>query len=300
MSFPDQLTNDLKSALTSVGIIELPTAPTVTVSQDTRFGDYQSNIAMVLAKVKKKNPRELAQQIADHFPADSISAKPEIAGPGFINFRIKPEVFASHIENVARDPESRCGHTPVADAKTIVLDFSAPNVAKPMHVGHIRSTIIGDTLARIARFSGHHVITDNHIGDWGTQFGMIIHGWKTILNETDLENDPITELLRVYKTINDQCKADDSVRDLCKAELVALQAGDEENLKIWKRCVELSIAGLKGIYEKLDIHFEHWLGESAFNDRLAPLGTRLIDEKIAEESEVSSWVGFPDINALKD
>lgn len=300
MSFPDQLTKNLKSALTSVGISELPTAPTVTVAQDTRYGDYQSNVAMVLAKMEKKNPRELAQQLADHFPADSISAKPEIAGPGFINFRIKPEVFASHIENVARDPESRCGHTPAADAKTIVLDFSAPNVAKPMHVGHIRSTIIGDTLARVARFAGHHVITDNHIGDWGTQFGMIIHGWKTVLDHSQLENNPIAELLRVYKTINDQCKADESIRDLCKAELVALQAGDDENLKIWQRCVELSIAGLKGIYQKLDVHFDHWLGESAFNDRLAPLVTRLIDENIAEESDGAICVFFPDIKALKD
>lgn len=300
MSFPDQLTKDLKSALASVGISELPTAPTVTVAQDTRYGDYQSNVAMVLAKMEKKNPRELAQQLADHFPADSISAKPEIAGPGFINFRIKPEVFASHIENVARDPESRCGHTPAADAKTIVLDFSAPNVAKPMHVGHIRSTIIGDTLARVARFAGHHVITDNHIGDWGTQFGMIIHGWKTVLDHSQLENNPIAELLRVYKTINDQCKADESIRDLCKAELVALQAGDDENLKIWQRCVELSIAGLKGIYQKLDVHFDHWLGESAFNDRLAPLVTRLIDENIAEESDGAICVFFPDIKALKD
>lgn len=300
MSFPDQLTKDLKSALASVGISELPTAPTVTVAQDTRYGDYQSNVAMVLAKMEKKNPRELAQQLADHFPADSISAKPEIAGPGFINFRIKPEVFASHIENVARDPESRCGHTPAADAKTIVLDFSAPNVAKPMHVGHIRSTIIGDTLARVARFAGHHVITDNHIGDWGTQFGMIIHGWKTVLDHSQLENNPIAELLRVYKTINDQCKADESIRDLCKAELVALQAGDDENLKIWQRCVELSIAGLKGIYQKLDVHFDHWLGESAFNDRLAPLVTRLIDENIAEESDGAICVFFPDIKALND
>ncbi|QQL44396.1 arginine--tRNA ligase [Sulfuriroseicoccus oceanibius] len=300
-TLPAQLSADLATALNQAGI-ELPegVSADVTAAQDTRFGDYQTNIAMVLAKSQRTNPRALATSIVENFPAESISETPQIAGPGFINFKVKPEAFASLVTDIARDTDGRCGMEKVANPKTIVLDFSAPNVAKPMHVGHIRSTIIGDTLARVARFAGHNVITDNHIGDWGTQFGMIIYGWKNILDQDALAADPIAELLRVYKTINDQCKADESVRDACKLELVALQAGDEANLEIWQKCVELSKQGLQGIYDKLDVHFDHWLGESAYNDRLGPLVERLIDEKIAEESDGAICVFFPDNKALEE
>ena len=147
--------------------------PVVSPSQDLRFGDYQSNAAMMLAKQAKMNPRALATQVVEQF-GDSEIATPEIAGPGFINFRVKAEYFAARAEAMLRD--ERLGVSLVEQPKTIVIDFSAPNVAKPMHVGHIRSTIIGDTLGRLARFLGHKVITDNHIGDWGTQFGMILWG----------------------------------------------------------------------------------------------------------------------------
>ena len=169
--------------------------------------------------------------------------------------------------------------------KTIVIDFSAPNVAKPMHVGHIRSTIIGDALSRVARFVGHHVITDNHIGDWGTQFGMILWGWKNILDEQALAANPIDELLRVYKDVNLMCKEKPELLDTCKAELVKLQAGDGENLAIWKRCVEVSKSGLSKIYDQLDIHFDYWLGESFYNDALAPLVDGMIAAGMARESD---------------
>ncbi|MDX1680733.1 MAG: arginine--tRNA ligase, partial [Akkermansiaceae bacterium] len=173
----------------------------------------------------------------------------------------------------------------VGEGQTVVIDFSAPNVAKPMHVGHIRSTIIGDSLCRIARFLGFQVIADNHIGDWGTQFGMILHGWKTGLDREALEADPIPELLRLYREVNAATKEDASVLELCKSELVKLQAGDEENLEIWKQCIELSKQGLQKIYDQLDVHFDHWLGESFYNDRLAGLVEELLEKGIARESE---------------
>ena len=291
MTLPRQLTARLQNALTAAGI-EVPEGivPTVVASQDLRFGDYQSNIAMTVAKAARANPREMAGRIVAAFDGSGLCAAPEIAGPGFINFRILPEAWAGRVVEVLRD--DRCA-VPQADPRhTIVVDFSAPNVAKPMHVGHIRSTIIGDSLSRIARYLGHEVITDNHIGDWGTQFGMIIHGWKTLLDETALANDPIHELLRVYKEVNALTKADPAVLETCKAELVRLQGGDEENLAIWKRCVEVSKTGLQRIYDRLGIRFDHWLGESFYNDQLGPIVAGLLDSGLAEESEGAVCVFF--------
>lgn len=284
MTIPTQLSEKLLAALQSVLGENLPQgfAPAVTPSQDLRFGDYQSNAAMVLAKQVRTNPRALATQVVEAF-GDSELATLEIAGPGFINFRVRPEFFAGKAAAMLSD--ERLGVAVTAQPKTLVIDFSAPNVAKPMHVGHIRSTIIGDTLARISRFMGHTVITDNHIGDWGTQFGMILWGWKNILDAAELEKDPIEALLSVYKTVNTKCKEDESLLPICKAELVKLQSGDPENLDIWKRCIEVTKIGLEKIYAQLNISFDYWLGESAYNDALAPLVDDLIAKGIARESE---------------
>ncbi len=301
-SFPDLIQPRLEAALqaTSIGS-ELPEgfSPAVDPAQNKQFGDYQTNAAMVLAKRVKKNPRELAAEIVEAFDGEGLTEKPEIAGPGFINFRLQTDVLEQRVSDLLADSE-RHGVDAVADPQTVVIDFSAPNVAKPMHVGHIRSTIIGDSLARIARFMGHQVITDNHIGDWGTQFGMILHGWKNELDQAALEADPVPELLRVYKTVNQMCKDDPELKETCKAELVALQAGDEENLEIWKKCVDLSKQGLQKIYDKLDVEFDHWLGESYYNDALEPLVKSLVEKGIAKESEGAMAVFFPDHEKLAD
>lgn len=284
MTIPQQLSEQLLAALKNVLGDALPEGfePAVTASQDLRFGDYQSNAAMVLAKQVKTNPRALATQVTEAM-SDCAVATLEIAGPGFINFRIRPEYFAARAQAMLTD--DRLGVAVTDKPKSLVIDFSAPNVAKPMHVGHIRSTIIGDTLARLARFMGHTVVTDNHIGDWGTQFGMILWGWKNILRAEDLESDPIEALLDVYKKVNTMCKEDDSLLPVCKAELVKLQSGDEENLGIWKRCIEVTKTGLERIYAQLDISFDYWLGESAYNDALAPLVNDLLEKGIARESD---------------
>lgn len=284
MTIPQILTKQLSAALSTVLDDALPEGfiPAVTPSQDLRFGDYQSNAAMMLAKQVRTNPRALATQVLEAF-GESEAATLEIAGPGFINFRIRPEFFASMTEAMMND--ERLGVALTEQPKTLVIDFSAPNVAKPMHVGHIRSTIIGDTLGRLARFLGHTVITDNHIGDWGTQFGMILWGWKNILNQEELAKDPIEALLAVYKEVNTRCKEDASLLPVCKTELVKLQSGDEENLSIWKRCIEVTKIGLEKIYSQLDISFDYWLGESAYNDALAPLVEDLIAKGIARESD---------------
>lgn len=284
MTIPSILSEQLAAALKGVLGADLPEnfTPSVTASQDLRFGDYQSNAAMVLAKQARKNPRELAGKVVEAL-GESAVATAEIAGPGFINFRIKPSYYAERAESMLTD--ERLGVPMAAQPKSLVIDFSAPNVAKPMHVGHIRSTIIGDTLGRLARFMGHKVITDNHIGDWGTQFGMILWGWKNILKQEDLESDPIEALLSVYKEVNARCKQDPSLLPVCKEELVKLQSGDSENLEIWKKCIAVTKVGLEKIYDQLDIKFDYWLGESAYNDALGPLVEDLLAKGIARESE---------------
>ena len=261
----------------------------VASAADLRFGDYQSNAAMILAKRLRTNPREFAAKLIEVMDLGDLAVA-DIAGPGFINFRISHSAWSKRMSSLLGD--NRLGVELASPSQTIVVDFSAPNVAKPMHVGHIRSTIIGDSLSRIARFLGHEVITDNHIGDWGTQFGMIIHGWKTILNEADLEADPVAELLRVYRTVNANCGEDDAIREICKQELVKLQGGDEENLQIWEKCVDLSKQGLQGIYDRLDVGFDYWYGESFYNERLAPLVNEMMASGVARESEGAICVFF--------
>ena len=288
----------MSQALNTVGV-DLPEGFQVQVESaaDLRFGDYQSNAAMVLAKRLRTNPRELAAKLIEVMELGDLAVA-DIAGPGFINFRVTHSAWSKRMSALLGD--DRLGVAWVSPAQTIVVDFSAPNVAKPMHVGHIRSTIIGDSLSRIARFLGHEVITDNHIGDWGTQFGMIIHGWKTVLNESDLEADPVAELLRVYRTVNALCGEDDAVRETCKQELVKLQGGDAENLQIWEKCVDLSKQGLQGIYDRLDVGFDYWYGESFYNDRLAPLVDEMLESGVARESEGAVCVFFDGDAKLDD
>ncbi|RPJ33606.1 MAG: arginine--tRNA ligase [Verrucomicrobiaceae bacterium] len=277
------LLQDLEARLASALAATLgePASAAVTPAADLRFGDYQTNAAMVLAKQRKTNPRALAQEIIDRVDLTGL-ATAEIAGPGFINFRILPQAYAAKAMALLKD--QKLGVPAIGEGRTVVVDFSAPNVAKPMHVGHIRSTIIGDSLCRIARFLGFRVIADNHIGDWGTQFGMIIHGWKNHLDHAALEADPITELVRVYRDVNAATKQDPAVLETCKAELVKLQAGDAENLAIWQKCIELSKLGLEKIYQVLDVKFDHWLGESYYNGRLPGLVEEFLEKGLARES----------------
>ena len=288
MTFQAILQAKLIEALSATGI-ELPDgfSPVVSISADLRFGDYQANAAMMLAKRLRMNPRELAGKVVDALDIDEL-ATAEIAGPGFINFRILKEAWSAKASELVND--ERFGVPLVAEPASIVLDFSAPNVAKPMHVGHIRSTIIGDSLSKIARFLGHNVTTDNHIGDWGTQFGMVTYGWKNLLDKSALAENPLQELLRIYRAVNALCKADESIKEICKNELVKLQQGDAENFAIWEECVEVSKMGLNKIYDRLDVKFDHWLGESFYNEKLGPLVEALVESGDARESNGATCV----------
>ncbi len=276
----------------------LPPAGDVVPATDARFGDYQTNAALVLAKQRGENPRALAQKIIDQLEVAEWCEPPTIAGAGFINFELKPTAIARQLAQLSQD--DRLGVPLAEKPRRIVIDFGSPNVAKPMHVGHIRSTVLGDALARIAKFLGHDVIRDNHIGDWGTQFGMVIYGWKHLLDRDALERDPIAELVRIYKETNQLGTADPAVREKCKEELVRLQAGDPENFAIWQECVGLSLGEFERTYRLLDIHYDIQRGESFYNDRLAEVVARLCAAGIAEKSEGAIAVFFPDIPELAD
>jgi arginyl-tRNA synthetase len=224
---------------------------------------------MVLAKQLRSNPRQVAQQIIDKLDLTGLCAPPEIAGAGFINFRLDAEWLNRRFSELAGEPQLGVG-APVRPKK-FVIDFSSPNVAKPMHVGHIRSTILGDSLARIAEFAGHEVVRDNHIGDWGTQFGMLLVGWKSELDAVALRADPLGEMERIYKLISARCKEDPAALEAARQELVKLQSGDEENLGLWREMIRLSQAQFDSIYGRLGVRFDVTLGESFYNPQLKPL-----------------------------
>jgi len=255
---------------------------------DPKFGDYQTTALMALAKTRKMNPRQLATDVTAKLDVADICEPVEIAGAGFLNFRLKGSALAEALNSAGQGEELffEQSHLP----RTVVVDFSSPNVAKPMHVGHIRSTILGDSLARVLRLLGHRVITDNHLGDWGTQFGMLIVGWKTILDQAALRADPLSEMDRVYKIISAKCNVkspefDQATRERAGAELVKLQSGDPENLAIWREMIRLSQAQFDTIYGRLGIRFEHTLGESFYNPRLQAIVDELMQRGIARESE---------------
>src|SRR5204862_698610 len=294
-TFQSQLTRKLSEALSSAGF---PLGGEVSPATDPRFGDYQSNEALVLGKQRGENPRKIAEPIIANLDITDVSEQPSVAGAGFINFTLKREAVETKIAALLGD--EWLGVEKVSSPRKIVIDFGSPNVAKPMHVGHIRSTFLGDALARIAEFLGHAVIRDNHIGDWGTQFGMVIWGWKNLLDRQALQRDPLAEIVRIYKETNARSTSDPAVREACRQELVKLQSGDKENTDIWNECVAFSMQDFEHVYELLDIHYDIQCGESFYNDRLPGVVERLLKSGIAEISEGAVVVFFPDVPELAD
>ncbi len=336
-------------------------------SGDPKFGDYQANFAMSLGKRLGRPPREVAAEIAQRLDVADFCHAPQIAGPGFINLRIRDDWLIERLSVAVGDP--RLGIPKVQRPRTYVIDYSAPNVAKPMHVGHIRSTVIGDSLCRILRFLGHQAIGDNHIGDWGTQFGMIIYGYKHFLDRPAYQEDPVKELARLYRlvrqlmdyhagreqlpTLTEQLAQEElmlqgrkeeagekpdkkTARGLRKlearlaearAELDALKEklaavhddprlsklaaehqdigpavlaqtarlheGDEENLRLWREFLPACEDEIDRVYQRLDVTFDHTLGESFYQDRLGPLVDDLLKRDIARESDGAVCVFFP-------
>jgi arginyl-tRNA synthetase len=294
-TFQSLLAKKLSNALAAAG---LPDTGDLTPATDPRFGDYQTNAALVVGKQRGENPREVAEKIVGNLNVGDVCEPPVIAGPGFINFTLRPGAVAEKTASVLSD--ERLGVAETESPRRIVIDFGSPNVAKPMHVGHIRSTVLGDALARIATFLGHEVIRDNHIGDWGTQFGMVIYGWKNLLDQRALQQNSLAEIVRIYKETNALATSDPQVREACRRELVKLQGGDKENIDIWNECVAFSMQDFEHVYELLDIHYDIQRGESFYNDRLPGVVERLLKSGIAEVSEGAVVVFFRDIPELAD
>jgi len=265
---------------------------------DPKFGDYQTTALMALAKPRKLNPRQLATDVLARLDVAGVCEKVEIAGAGFLNFHLKPAAVTQALSSAAAG--EHLFFSKAALPRTVVVDFSSPNVAKPMHVGHIRSTILGDSLARLLRLLGHRVVTDNHIGDWGTQFGMLLVGWKRELDAAALKADAIAELERIYKKVSAECKEISATLEAAKQELVKLQAGDAENLHIWREMIALSQVQFDAIYSRLGVKFDHTLGESFYNPRLKSIVDELVAKGIARESEGAKAIFFEDIPQLKE
>jgi len=262
-------------------------------SGQAKHGDYQANCAMPLGKALGKNPRQVAAAIVERLDLGDVLETPEIAGPGFINLRFKNAWLALRVQELAQD--ERLGVPLTNSQKTFVIDFSSPNVAKPMHVGHLRSTIIGDALTRLLRFLGHRVTTDNHLGDWGTQFGMLIYGYKHFLDPAALKTDAVREMVRVYILVrqkikeagggDDEEKAVNPIAEACRQETAKLHAGDPENVKLWHAIMPWGRAELDDIYRRLDVHFDHMHGESFYQPMLPSVVEDLKAKGIAVPSQ---------------
>ena len=349
-------------------------AEMVRPTQDTSHGDFQINCAMSLAKRIGGNPREIASQIAGLLQIGDMFDQPEVAGPGFINLKLKDQWISAASSEMLVD--ERLSVQKTSTPQTIVIDYSSPNVAKPLHVGHIRSTVIGNALTRIIRFLGHTVITDNHLGDWGTQFGMVIYGYRHFLDEAAFEKQPVAELLRIYRIVNglieyhksladvepserllevaerdlnnakqtaagapakDAKKANKSVASAEKRlesaretlsdlkakiqdrradavfmnlvdqhstiandvleETAKLHAGDAENLSLWHKLLPFCMDEVNRVYERLDISFDHVLGESFYNPMLPGVIETLQQAGLAKESEGAVCVFLQDFDA---
>ncbi len=265
---------------------------------DPRFGDYQTNALMALAKERKLNPRAFAADIAARLDLADLCSKVEVAGPGFLNFHLQPAAIVGALRGAWRS--EHLFHPPASTLRTVVVDFSSPNVAKPMHVGHIRSTVLGDCLARTLRRLGHRVVTDNHLGDWGTQFGKLIVGWKHHLDAAALARDPVAEMERLYRLVNQAGESDPAVLEAARQELVRLQAGDAENLGIWRQMQALSQHQFETLYGRLGVRFDHTLGESFYNPRLKGVVEDVVARGLARESEGAQVVFFDDDPELKN
>jgi arginyl-tRNA synthetase len=259
-------------------------ASAVRPATDPKFGDYQANGCMALAGALRRKPRDLAQQIALQVDLSPIAEAPEVAGPGFLNVRLNDAWIAATLQTLVQ--EESLGLEPPARARSVVIDFSSPNVAKPMHVGHIRSTVIGDSLARIIAAAGHRVVRDNHLGDWGSQFGMILWGWKHAGDEARFAADPVGELARLYRLAQDRIsEGDTSVKDATRQETARLHEGDPENRALWARFIPHCLDALQAIYDRLGVRFDVQLGESFYDARLGSIVADLEEKGIATLSE---------------
>lgn len=264
-----ELKNRLEAALVlAFGADLAGTDPMLVPTSNPKFGDYQANVAMSLAKRLGKQPRAIAQEITENLKIDDFCETPSIAGPGFINLTLKPAYLQAQL--AAMEGDSRLGIPVAKDPQKVIVDFSSPNIAKEMHVGHLRSTIIGDSIARILEFQGHDVLRLNHVGDWGTQFGMLITYLREVAPEALTTADALDlgDLVAFYKKAKQRFDEDPEFQEKSRQEVVRLQSGAEDTLRAWRLLCEQSRREFQVIYDLLDIQLTE-RGESFYNPLLS-------------------------------
>lgn len=264
--------------------------------EDISFGDYSTNVAMIVARQIKNNPKDIAKKIATELEGKIVEVeKIEIAGPGFINFYLKPDFFVENIKKILK-LDKKYGQAKIGKGKKVLVEYSSPNIAKPFTVGHLRSTVIGDALANILSALGYKVIRDNHLGDWGTQFGKLlvaIEKWSS-LDEIKKSQNPIKTLVDLYVKFHDEAEKDTTLETFAREKFKLLESGDKNLKKIWQVCVDLSNEEFKKIYKRLEVSFDSEMGESKFVSTkiTAPVLKALNDKKLLKESEGAKVVFF--------
>lgn len=266
---------------------------------DPRFGDFQANGVLPWAKKSCKNPREAAQKLMNAVEQSGnlefTLIGYEIAGPGFINFHLTPKFLLSWLLKYRKEDDLKAAAGDIYLGKKIVVDFSSPNTSKQMHVGHIRSIVIGEAISRLLTFCGAKVTRDNHIGDWGTQYGILIMAIKNSgYNLADAQTNPLRDFERLYQEGNALAERDPHARENARQELVKLQNGDTESSALWEEINRISLHALQEIYDLLDIHFDEVLGESFYRDKLNRVYEELLETGIAEESRRALVVFHPE------
>lgn len=287
------LTNQLKKIFSENinNIFKQDFSEKINIENSTKkeFGDFQTNFAMMNSKAIGKNPREIATTLVENFKENDLIEKLEIAGPGFINIHLKNNFLNNEVKKIDNE---KYDFSFLNVDETVIIDYSSPNIAKRMHIGHLRSTIIGDAIKRILDFIGFKTISDNHIGDWGTQFGKLIVAYNKWLDKEAYEADPIGELERIYVLFSDEAKKDPTLEDVARNELRKLQMGDEQNNKLWKEFIEISLKEYNKVYDRLGVKFDHYFGESFYNDLMPDVLEELKEKNIAKEDQGALVVFF--------
>jgi arginyl-tRNA synthetase len=289
-TFSEQLTAAFHDALIHAFGQEFAAIdPLVVPATNPSFGDYQSNIALPLAKQLKQSPRAIAEQIIAHLRLEHLCEPPQIAGPGFINLRLKTAFLESYL--VALGSDRRLGIERANPPQKIIVDFSSPNIAKEMHVGHLRSTIIGDAIARILEFRGHDVLRLNHVGDWGTQFGMLIAYLREAYPDALTTADALDlgDLVALYKKAKIRFDEDETFREIARQEVVNLQAGAADSLRAWQLLCDQSRREFQTLYDRLSIVLTE-RGESFYNPYLAEIVEELDQKGLLEENQGAKCV----------
>jgi arginyl-tRNA synthetase len=270
--------------------------PKVTIPEDSKFGHYSTNLALVRAGLKETNPKEEAKEMADailRIAPKGFFDKVEIAGPGFINLFVSKKAIEKEVREVLKK-KGKYGASGIGRGKTIVVDYSAPNIAKPMSVGHLRSTVIGAALVNLLDFQGYRVIGDNHLGDWGTQFGALIFAYKNWLDKSAFKKDPIGHLVSLYIRFHKEASENESLMDEARAETAKLQKGDKENTELWKLFVKESLKEFNKIYKRLGAKFNATLGESFYQPMLARVVEEAVRAGVAKKDEGAVKIFFND------